>query len=442
MNNDENSPSNSAMVQQFRQSLVTKIAMLIIRLGRNALLARVLGPADRGLFSLISSLPELIMVAGNAGLSNAVSYHAAKKTRAFKILLGNANALTLLLSCILFVLSFWVVQQAWLNNDNTESLIQFQWFIACAIPFLLIKIVYQNLLNVRQKISQINLMSILESLQPLVLFLFLWLVMDMNALTAAVWSWFISLLCLSLCAVFFLKSGFPVALNTNMQKDLLDFGFRGYLDTLFQKLLLRIDFIFVSAFIGNEALGYYSMATAAAEIILTIPNALIVPLFSFLLRTAADDKNTVTPIVLRLLITVMLISAALFALLGKVLIYILFGEAFLPAYEPLLILLPGIVFLSYVSLIRLDLLGHDKPGAISVISGVSVVLNIALNLLLIPHFGITGVAAASSIAYLFGAIGLYFLHSRISGLTAKETLILRRSDLALVANYVKRKRTT
>lgn len=439
MNEDKDNPSNNAMVQQFRQSLATKIAMLVIRLGRNALLARALGPADRGLLSLISSLPELIMVAGNAGLSNAVSYHAAKKTSPFKTLLGNANVLTLLLSCNLFALSFWVIRQDWL--DNTESLIQFQWFIACAIPFLLIKIVYQNLLNVRQKISQINLMSILESLQPLVLFLFLWLVMDISALTAAVWSWFISLLSLSLCAVFFLKRGFPVALNIKIQKDLLDFGFRGYLDTLFQKLLLRIDFIFVSAFIGNEALGYYSMATAAAEILLTIPNALIVPLFSFLLRTAADDKNAVTPIVLRILMTVMLISAVLFALLGKVLIYILFGEAFLPAYEPLLILLPGIVFLSYASLVRLDLLGHGKPGAISVVSGGSVALNIVLNLLLIPHFGIIGVAAASSIAYLFGAIGLYFLHSRITRLTARETLVLRRSDLSLIADYLKRKRT-
>ena len=125
------------MVQQFGQSLATKILMILIRLGRNAILARVLGPADRGLFSLISSIPELIMVAGNAGLANSAAYHTAKKTRPLHTIVANVNVQILLISTLLFLLSFWVVEQHWLNKDYEEAVVHFRWFIAFAIPLML-----------------------------------------------------------------------------------------------------------------------------------------------------------------------------------------------------------------------------------------------------------------------------------------------------------------
>ncbi len=428
------------MVKQFGQSLATKILMILIRLGRNAILARVLGPADRGLFSLISSIPELIMVAGNAGLANSAAYHTAKKTRPLHTIVANVNVQILLISTLLFLLSFWVVEQHWLNKDYEEAVVHFRWFIAFAIPLMLFKIVNFNLLHVLQRIGTINLFSLLESTLPLILFLILWWGFDIDALEAAVWSWFLGLAIISVSATSSLGCKFPIQIDRGLQKDLVGFGSRGYLDTMFQALLLRIDFVIISALIDNEALGYYAIATAAAELLLTIPNSLVAPLFSFMLKKNANDKDTVTPIVLRLLLATMVIGAIFFTLFGKALIFVLFGSAFLPAYEPLVVLLPGVIFFSYYMVVRLDLLGNDMPGTVSIISGIAVVVNVTLNFILIPQFGVVGAAAASSIAYFLATLGVYRIHAKLHGFSPFQTLVVRRSDIALVINYIKEKR--
>ncbi|MBV1920246.1 MAG: oligosaccharide flippase family protein [Pseudomonadales bacterium] len=439
--NEENSVksgNDNAFARQFGQSFATKIVMIFLRLIRNAILARALGPADRGLFSLITSLPELIMSAGNAGISNASAYHTAKDEKNFRTTLGNTNTLLIFMSVILILVSLFLVSQGWLVNEHSESIQAFSYFIAFAIPLMLFKVVNINLLNVLHRISQVNGISLLESLLPLITFLLLWLVFDLSPLMAATLAWFSSLFFLALLSIGQLRQGFPLNFSTSTQKDLLSYGARGHFDTLFQKLLLRIDFIFVSSFLGNEALGYYAMATAAAELLLTLPNSLTIPLFSFFMKRSSDDKDAVTPIVLRVLLFSMVILAIIFAVFGKILILILFGEAYLPAYGPLTLLLPGIVFLSYCSLVRLDFLGRNMPGTVSIISGIAVALNIGLNFLLISDYGINGVAMASTFSYFIAAIGLHITHKRMTGLTLRETLILQKSDIQMLTKMIKR----
>jgi len=413
--------------------------MIFLRLIRNAILARALGPADRGLFSLITSLPELIMSSGNAGISNASAYHTAKNENTFRVTLGNTNTLLIAMSIVLISVSFFVVGQEWLVDEHSDSIQAFSFFIAFAIPLMLFKVVNVNLLNVLHRITQVNSLSLLESLLPLISFLILWLVFDYSPLMAATLAWFSSLFFLALLSIILLKQGFPLKFARSTQKDLLSYGARGHFDTLFQKLLLRIDFIFVSSFIGNEALGYYAMATAAAELLLTLPNSLTVPLFSFFMKKNKDDKDSVTPIVLRVLMFSMVTLSIVFAVFGEILILILFGEAYLPAYVPLTLLLPGIVFLSYCSLVRLDFLGRNMPGTVSVISGFAVALNIGLNLLLINDYGINGVAMASTVSYFIAAIGLHIVHRKMTGLTLRETLILQKSDVEMLTKVIKQK---
>jgi len=165
------SNSENAFARQFGQSLATKVLMIFLRLIRNAILARALGPADRGLFSLITSLPELIMSSGNAGISNASAYHTAKDENNFRVILGNTNTLLIAMSIVLIIASFFLVSQEWLVNEHSDSIQAFGYFIAFAIPLMLFKVVNVNLLNVLHRITQVNSISLLESLLPLISFL-------------------------------------------------------------------------------------------------------------------------------------------------------------------------------------------------------------------------------------------------------------------------------
>jgi O-antigen/teichoic acid export membrane protein len=136
-----------------------------------------------------------------------------------------------------------------------------------------------------------------------------------------------------------------------------------------------------------------------------------------------------TPVALRLTATAMLGACLGMALVGEWLIITLFGIAYQPAYPALLALLPGVFGLCYASILRLDLLGKNRPGAVSLMMGGGALLNLALNVILIPRYGIVGAAAASSIAYLGVTLPMLAKYCRLSGVSPWQTLIILPSDL-------------
>jgi len=62
--------------------------------------------------------------------------------------------------------------------------------------------------------------------------------------------------------------------------------------------------------------------------------------------------------------------------------------------------------------------------------GLGALLNLALNVVLIPAYGIVGAAAASSIAYLAVTVAMLVLYCRLSGVPFWQTLIILPADIA------------
>ena len=430
----------NTFARQFSYSLLTKIFMIVLRMARNAILARVLGPADRGVFSLLSSLPEMVMTAGNCGVANAAAYYAANDPGRRRRLFENINSTLFFMAVVLFGASLLWVQQTWLVKGDVQTILAYKWYVAAGTVLVLYKAVNYNLLNVLNLVAQVNFFSLLESLLPLVLFLVFWLAFAVTPILAAVYSWFLSLAVVALLSSYGRGHFLTMRIDAPVQRDLFSYGSRSYFDSLFLKLLLRLDFLFVSAMVGAEGLGYYAMATAAAELLLIVPNSLAIPLFSFLLKTGIKEKNATIATLLRLLFAGMIVLALLFWVFGKLLILVFFGKDYLPAYLPMVLLLPGLVGLSFVTPIRLALLGENRPGAVSIIGGLSLVMDVVLNYLLIPSWGIEGAAFAATVSYVFGAIALSLLFLRLFDLRPRDVLLVRIADIKEVLRLVQGER--
>lgn len=200
---------------------------------------------------------------------------------------------------------------------------------------------------------------------------------------------------------------------------------------LFQQVLLRSDYLLIGAMLDNQALGYYAMASAAAELLSIVPEAVTTPLMKRLLQQGKDIRR-LTPLALRLTGSTMLVACLGMALLGEWLIVLLFGAAYRPAYPALLALLPGIFSLCYAAILRLDLIGKQRPGTLSLLTGCAAALNVLLALLLIPRWGIVGASIASSIAYSALSLAMLLLYCRLSGVTIGQTLLVFPSDLRML----------
>ncbi|UVJ41847.1 oligosaccharide flippase family protein [Pseudomonas sp. LS1212] len=410
-------------------SMGTRVAMIALQLLRNVLLARILGPSERGLFALLSALPDLISAVTSGGLNSAVGYQAAKE-RPMGLLLSQILVFGCLIAGLLTPLCVLLMREFGTELDITVQLGLLAWLLLLAVPLAVLKSGLLTLHNASGGVVAFSALRLLESLAPLLLFLGLFWMWHNAALEAALLSWLAGLSLVVLLGLIWLHRNHTVKLSwdRSSQKELLSYSAKSHPELLFRQVMLRADYLFIGAMLGSTALGHYAMASAAAELLLIVPEAVTTPLMNRLLQQDSDMQR-VTPLALRLTATLMLCACLSLGLSGEWLIVVLFGAEYQPAYPALVALLPGLFGLCYVSILRLDLLGKNRPGAISLIMGFSAALNLALIVLLIPAYGIVGAAIASSIAYLAVALAMLVLYCRLSGVPLLQTLMILPSDL-------------
>jgi O-antigen/teichoic acid export membrane protein len=162
------------------------------------------------------------------------------------------------------------------------------------------------------------------------------------------------------------------------------------------------------AFLATRAeVGWYAAASAIAGLTL-----LATPLISWVLmptfaRAAARSRDELFLRIRRStdLILSVAIPASLFTLLGAdVLIQVIFGQAFAPAALALRIL-SGTFVVTYIAMVyAITLLMLERPWVLTGISLCALVVNVALNVMLVPwalsYFGAGGGGAGSGLAML------------------------------------------
>jgi len=89
-----------------------------------------------------------------------------------------------------------------------------------------------------------------------------------------------------------------------------------------------------------------------------------------------------------------------------------------------------------------DLAGRGKPMLNTYITGFSVVLNIILNILMIPRFGILGAALATAISYSTAFIIMVFVYNKVSGNKLKDLFFFKKSDIGFYRSFLLNIRTS
>jgi O-antigen/teichoic acid export membrane protein len=146
---------------------------------------------------------------------------------------------------------------------------------------------------------------------------------------------------------------------------------------------------------------------------------------------AVEGRNGVTARLIRETLVTGGLLAMVAAAIAPIAVPLVYGAEFSGAVIPLLILLPGIIALSIGRIASADLMRRNHLGQMASVSIVAVVINISLNLLLIPHLGPAGAAVASLVSYAAHACLAVFLDQRAGGLHAAD-LVPRVADVRAV----------
>ena len=169
-------------------------------------------------------------------------------------------------------------------------------------------------------------------------------------------------------------------------------------------IMQSIDIIILTIYEGFESIAYYSvavkLATATALALMSV-NIVIAPKIAEIYST--NDFNKLNKLINDSARIIFIISVPILIILFIFSDFVLslFGENYVLAREALLLLLAGQFFSSLCGpgAIYLNMTGKQKKLNTILILGL--VINIILNLVLIPIYGIEGAAAATLISMIF-----------------------------------------
>ena len=162
----------------------------------------------------------------------------------------------------------------------------------------------------------------------------------------------------------------------------------------------RVDQYIVELLLGAKALGLYAVAVALGEVVTQVPA--MIGMVIFPLTAGAADQATASRNTLRRTLWVCAVVAILMVPLGIFagpLIHLLYGDAFLGSVTLLRFFLPAVVFLSALLVLNQHAAGMGYPPFQLWVMLGTVILNVALNLTLLPRLGPTGASLSSSLSY-------------------------------------------
>ena len=328
------------------------------------------------------------------------------------------------------------IVKEFLDKNNIAA--SYLWaLILFAMPLMFFNGFFSKILLGREQIIRFNLTNTFQSILQLTS-IFIILVVLGQGIYGAVLSYIIAVAGSALLVGFFIfrlgRIRFSVKLG--LLKDSIRYGGKAYLGNMVQFLNYRLDMFLVAYFLDVSAVGYYAIAVGIAERLWMIPNSLATVLFPRVAAIGGNSANHLTCKTSRhTLILVFALSLPLIAL-AKPVILLLFGPAFLPSVKPLVFLLPGVIALSFAKILTSDLAGRGRPEFGALAAFVSLAVNIPLNLFLIPRWGISGAAFASTIAYALASLIVTIAFAKISGSLWRDILFMKADDVKEVLKQV------
>jgi O-antigen/teichoic acid export membrane protein len=394
------------------------------------ILARALGPSGRGTIAFVTVTALVASRLAGLGMGEATSVFVARRPELRGTLLANAivfMAGTGLLAAAVVCGALAALGDARPAGVGAPELA----IIACATLISAVGDAGYAFLLGCDRLRKLGLITAAGSwIYPLFL-VALWSTVGLTVLRAAL-AWTVAE---SIRALAFLGQSLRGLVLSRVDPGLLveavRYGSRAWVGSLARFLNFRTDQILMGFLASEAALGVYAVAVNASEVLLYLPAAMATALLP---AAARSDAGLRTEHALRAFRSAALVTTAagiVAAVLGPLLLPVIFGAPFEASVAPFLWLLPGALGFVSVAVFSYALVAGSSPGLSSLGPLASLVVGVVLDLVLIPRFGASGAAAAASAAFLAGGCTALVAFRRRHPFPWSSLLLPRRDDLAV-----------
>jgi O-antigen/teichoic acid export membrane protein len=410
--------------------LLTNATIVPIEVMLSIVLARVLAVDERGVYAVFAAFVGLGSLLALLGWPAASIYRLRRLGSDPARVAGAALVAVLLLSSL--AVGVCLLAGPWIRARLLDGAAPRVLYLACAtIPFLMLANVsgamargldrfrFQNLHHAGVRVVQLAafssaLLAFGSGLDG-VLALFL----AIEAVAA-----------LLLAGAVLRLSGVSLRFEAREFLDALRFGFKNYLQTLSGRLHERVDLFMLAALLGNaEQVAFYAVAANLVTRLNLAPDAFAVAAFPQMAGLPVPEAARFACRICRRTVLLVALAALALAVAAPLAIPLVYGAPYRSSIAPFLVLIPGAALLTIYRILARYFAAIDRQQANIATQGVSVGVNVALNLWWIPRFGILGAAGASLASYGLEAVLISGVFIATTGHGLADLLLPRRDDL-------------
>lgn len=404
--------ANEHFKEVFKGSVVTfgiKIITLLIGFFTTWFISKWYGAGGLGQVVLLNSVVGMIMIFTVMGMSDSlvrlVPEHIAKYSfysafLAYKKILLFVGIISLVVA-IVYNLFFVQITEHIFHKSNLD------WLFVLVAPLIFLRSIQSINISMIQAMKQVNVMAFFQLIQPMLFTLFIILgtffYFDKTVPVYAQVIVDVCLFCLSLVTLYFVikKNHIIKKFRIIRYSELLSLSLPMMISGVFTSIVFQTDTLMIGMMKTDVDVGIYSVAmklASLASFILLSVNTFAAPKFSELYHMGKREDLEFVAQGFSKLLFILTLALSIFMIIFGQWILSFFGEQFVAGYYALIFILVSWIFNAWsgpVS-VMMNMIGLHKE--VQHIYMIAAFVNVGLNVLLIPLFGITGSAVASMIS--------------------------------------------
>ncbi|MFC1897612.1 flippase [Chloroflexota bacterium] len=390
----------NTLVLYASQIISTLLSVVLV-----AFMARILGAANYGVISFAMIFTALFGILTNLGTNELLIREVSKNTGKASKYLGNIAVIRLILSIVVVILIITTIN---FMNYPSETLLVvsiFSFYTVITSLAALFRVIFRAFERMKyEALVSLIVKTISFSLGMTALFAGYGIVQ--LAFTFLIAGIFDLLLSISICIVKFARPQLEV--DWGFWKNTLRIAFPFALSNIFTMAYIRIDTVMLSAMKGDVVVGWYNAAYNPMRALTPITLLFMTAVFPVMSRLFVSSKDSLAKSyeksIKYLLILGLPVSIGLVALADKIIPF-LYAEGFAPSIITLQILGWDFLLIAMYRPMLYLLASINRQGYMALVAGIGAVVNIGLNLILIPSLSYVGagIATITSESFIVGA---------------------------------------
>lgn len=416
-----------SIVRNSAMAFLPQVFGVVFGIGTSIITARVLGPAGRGVLSVVLLATTVAVLLGDAGMNASINFHVSKRR------IGLAQALTIIgyATLLLSVLTLSGAALLWpVLADNVLAGVDAPLFFVgiASVPAALLANMWMRAMMAVDRFSRAVRYQLAVAAGTFVLAAAVFLVRgpDLHAyvlsLTAMQWA-----VAIWLFATSARQARAGLRLDRSAARSVASYAARAYGGGVVNYALLRVDMFVLNATATSSQVGFYAMATTLIEKVWLVDTAAGQ---ASLPQIAAREREQAALLAAAVSRNVVLLVGVTAALLAPWIVVALYGSEFLPVVAPLRVLAPGAVaFAAGRILLQFHAAHLGRPGLVSLVRSVIAGVGIVSYIAVVPSYGMMGAAVTTTVIYTLSLVVALALFHRATGLPLSESLVPRAEDI-------------